>query len=206
MQAPKKSFRARQHLRKLLGSGGLWSSSAESKLEAVRELADAVRADYVRHKRKMLDPGLWVLAVYRYGRLAKTISWKPARVVADRCYYMASMAVTWTTGSHVPREVELGEATHFVHGLDVRIHPGTKIGNRVGIMHEVTIAATAGRRGAPTIGDDVFIGCGAKILGPVKIGAGAVVAANSLVVTNVPAGTTAVGVPAMIRRIQVKRD
>jgi serine O-acetyltransferase len=52
------------------------------------------------------------------------------------------------------------------------------------------------REGVPRIGNDVFIGAGAKILGPVTVGDGAIVAANSLVLTNVPPGATAVGVPA----------
>jgi serine O-acetyltransferase len=64
-------------------------------------------------------------------------------------------------------------------------------------MHDVTIGESD-RRGVPVIGDDVFIGAGAKVLGPIRIGHGARVAANSLVIADVPDGATAIGVPARI--------
>ena len=57
--------------------------------------------------------------------------------------------------------------------------------------------------GAPTIGNDVFIGAGAKIVGPIKIGDGAIIAPNSLVIADVPPGATAMGVPAKARKIQL---
>jgi len=72
------------------------------------------------------------------------------------------------------------------------------IGDRVGIMHDVTIGTNLERPGTPVIGNDVFIGTGARILGGVKIGDGARIAANSVVLTDVPAGATAIGVPARV--------
>jgi serine O-acetyltransferase len=80
----------------------------------------------------------------------------------------------------------------------VRIHPRTVIGERVGIMNDVTIGTANARDGFPVIGNDVFIGTGARILGPVKIGDGAVIAANTLVITDVPAGATIMGVPGRV--------
>jgi serine O-acetyltransferase len=92
----------------------------------------------------------------------------------------------------------VGEEFHLIHWGNTKIHPGVVIGNRVGIMHDVTLGTTMERPGVPRIGNDVFIGAGAKILGPVTIGDGAVVAANSLVLSDVPPGATAVGVPARV--------
>jgi serine O-acetyltransferase len=85
-----------------------------------------------------------------------------------------------------------------VHGWNIKIHPDSVIGARVGIMHDVTLGTNMERPGAPVIGDDVFIGAGARILGGVHIGNGARIAANSLVIGDVPAGATAVGVPARV--------
>ncbi|MDQ3440671.1 MAG: hypothetical protein M3478_10020, partial [Planctomycetota bacterium] len=65
------------------------------------------------------------------------------------------------------------------------------------VMHNVT-AGTNMTEGAPTIGNDVFIGCGAVILGDIKIGDGVRIAANSLVVSDVPSGAMAMGVPARV--------
>lgn len=166
----------------------------------VRDIIKALHADYKRHQSRWSNPSVWILAVYRYGQWAQTLP-QPARRVADRLYHAAMLGVQITTGSFIPREVEIGEALHLVHHFDIRIHPDVKIGNRVGIMHEVTIATTRNRRGAPVIGDDVFIGAGAKIVGPVKIGAGANIAPNSLVMASVPAGATAIGVPAKTLRV-----
>lgn len=101
------------------------------------------------------------------------------------------------TGVDLDRTTQVGEALHIVHGGMISIHPDAIIGDRVGIMHGVTLGTNMGP-GAPVIGDDVFIGCQASILGRVKIGNGARIAANSLVITDVPSGAVAIGVPARI--------
>lgn len=163
---------------------------------------DQVRADFKRHSGRLSNPAVWVLAVYRYGRWAKTLP-GPVRKVADRVYHAAHLGVQITTGTFIPREVELGKDPHLVHHFDIRIHPDVRIGDRVGLMHEVTIATTMHRRGVAVIGNDVFIGAGAKIIGPVKIGDRAIIAPNSLVVNDVPADSTAMGVPAKARRINM---
>ncbi|HJL22687.1 MAG TPA: serine acetyltransferase, partial [Polyangiaceae bacterium LLY-WYZ-15_(1-7)] len=106
------------------------------------------------------------------------------------------LGVELVTGTRLHRETRVGAAPHFIHGRNVRIHPDAVIGDRVGIMHDVTIGTRNDIEGAPIIEDDAFIGAGAKVLGPVRVGKGAIVAANSLVVTDVPPGATAMGVPA----------
>lgn len=162
-----------------------------------------LRRDFDRHERKLSNMAVWVLAVYRYGRWAKALP-QPLRWPADKVYHALHLGIQMATGSFIPREVEIGESPHLVHHFDIRIHPQTKIGDRVGIMHEVTMATTMHRLGAPTIGNDVFIGAGAKIIGPVKVGDGAIIAPNSLVISDVPPGATAMGVPAKALKIQVE--
>lgn len=170
---------------------------------AMKNMLNQIRADIKRHNGRLSNPSTWVLAVYRYGRWAQTLP-TPLRKVADKVYHAAHLGVQITTGSFLPREVELGKDPHLVHHFDIRIHPGVKIGDRVGIMHEVTIATTMHRRGVPTIGNDVFIGAGAKIVGPITIGDRAIIAPNSLVMNDVPADATAIGVPAKARRINME--
>jgi serine O-acetyltransferase len=92
--------------------------------------------------------------------------------------------------------VKVGEELHLIHGLNVSLAAGVELGDRVGIMHEVTIGPSSDRAGLPRIGNGVFIGVGATILGPVTIGDGAMISANSLVVSDIPAGGVAIGVPA----------
>ena len=97
---------------------------------------------------------------------------------------------------------DIGQNVGFFHnGLGVVIHKDAKIGEGSVLYQNVTIGGNgkAGdANGAPVIGNNVFIGAGAVILGPVTIGDGAKIGANSVVLQNVPAGCTAVGVPAKI--------
>ena len=102
-------------------------------------------------------------------------------------------------GIEIGRDVQLGPGVCFVHTIGTVVGGDTRIGARVRIMSNVTIG-TAKNNGYPVIGDDVSIGAGARILGPVSIGRGATIGANAVVLVDVPAGATAVGVPAVVRR------
>ena len=163
-------------------------------------MLNRLHADYVRHERRLLNPALWMLAVYRYGRWVDART-TPVRWIGGKVYGALNLALELATGSSVPREAKIGEKPHLVHYFDIRIHPNAVIGDRVGIMHDVTIGTSMSRHGAPKIGNDVFIATGAKILGPVTIGDGAVIAPNSVVLTDVPPGCTAIGVPARVLRL-----
>lgn len=141
----------------------------------------------------------WAIATYRLGNWFETLP-HPFRYLGGKVYGILLFWVELTTGIVLNREVRIGRDFHLVHSGNIKIHPGTVIGDRVGVMHDVTIGTTPERDGAPHIGNDVFIGAGAKILGPVEIGDRARIAANTLVISDVPADTTAIGVPAKILR------
>lgn len=102
--------------------------------------------------------------------------------------------------SKVPLECEIGEGTNFGHrGIAVVIHPQAVIGKRCEIGSCVTIGGRGkGAPGAPVIGDDVCISTGAKVLGGVRIGNNVTIGANAVVISDLPDGVTAVGVPARI--------
>jgi len=85
----------------------------------------------------------------------------------------------------------------------VVIHPAVRIGSRVLICHQVTIGGTGNSHSVPVIGNDVYIGAGAKILGPITIGDNCVIGANAVVVKSVPQRCVAAGVPARILRENV---
>lgn len=99
--------------------------------------------------------------------------------------------------SVLPPELEVGEGTHLGYGgLGVVIHAEAKIGRKCLIAQHVTIGGRSGATGAPTIGDGVMIAAGAKILGPIQIGHGAIVGANAVVLRDVAPGQVVGGVPA----------
>jgi serine O-acetyltransferase len=84
------------------------------------------------------------------------------------------------------------------NGIGIVIHPKVKIGKNVLICQQVTIGGTGYELSVPVIGDDVYIGAGAKILGPIEIGSNCVIGANAVVVKSVPSGCVVAGVPARI--------
>jgi serine O-acetyltransferase len=158
-------------------------------------MLEQLRGDYVRHGRSLRNRAVWALAVYRFGRWSLERRTAPARWVAGKVYGLAALLSEIVTGVTMDRTVRVGEGLHILHAATIFIHPDAVIGERCGIMHNVTIGTNMGSE-VPVIGDDVFIGCGASILGRVRVGDGARIAANSLVINDVPAGSFAVGVPA----------
>ena len=142
---------------------------------AKKGLIKSLREDSARYEDPWKDPAYWTMAVYRFGRWAMETR-APVKPMASKVYGGLRLALELVTHNTIHREAKIGEGFTLLHGGSVHIHPGS------------------------VIGDDVFIGAGAKILGPVRIGDGAVIAANSLVLADVPAGATAAGVPARILR------
>jgi serine O-acetyltransferase len=98
----------------------------------------------------------------------------------------------------IGRGAEFGPGLVLLHSTGVVIHGRVRGGSNVTIYHQVTIGAE--RRQSPTIGSDVLIGAGAKVIGAVVVGDGARIGANAVVVEDVPPHVTAVGVPARLVR------
>ena len=105
------------------------------------------------------------------------------------------------TGIEIHPGAKIGKGLFIDHGMGVVIGETAEIGDNGTIYHGVTLGGTGKDKGKrhPTIGNNVIIGCGAKILGPISIGDGAKLGANSVVLKNVPKGKTAVGIPAVIK-------
>lgn len=98
----------------------------------------------------------------------------------------------------IGRGAEFGPGFVLVHSTGVVINGQVRGGQHVYIEHQVTIGAE--RRQSPILGNHVFIGAGAKIVGAVHIGDEARIGANAVVVDDIPAGATAVGIPAKVVR------
>lgn len=99
-------------------------------------------------------------------------------------------------GCVIGRGADFGPEFVLVHSHGVVINTSVRGGARVFVEHQVTIGAERGA--SPVLGDDVFIGAGARILGGVRVGSRVKVGANAVVVSDVPDGVTVVGVPARV--------
>ena len=149
----------------------------------------------------MTDPGLWSLTVRRFGNWAANLPAHPLRWFGLKVYGSALLFVQATTGNLVNREITFGEDPNMTGSRNVIIHPDVQIGDRCRIASGVSVGTNERfKRGLAKIGNDVIIEDGVKILGPVTIGDRAIIRANSLVLTDVPAGAIAMGVPAKYTR------
>lgn len=165
---------------------------------ASKSLLKTLRDDYARHERRVTNPAFVALAVYRYGRWALSLSSPMARRVALRAYGGVNLVVANLTKVWIPPQVTIGEDFHIIHAEgSLSIHPDVVIGDRCGVMHNVTIGTNM-HRGAPRIGDDVFIGVNSTVLGRITIGDRVRIGANTAVTTNVPSDSIVMGSPARI--------
>jgi len=111
------------------------------------------------------------------------------------------------TGVEIHPAARIGSEFFIDHGAGVVIGETAEIGDRVTLYQGVTLGGTGFARGKrhPTVGDDVTIGSGAKLLGPVEVGHGAKVGANTVVISDVPPNSTVVGNPGHPVRVEGKR-
>jgi serine O-acetyltransferase len=112
-----------------------------------------------------------------------------------------------TTGVEIHPAAKIGDALFIDHGAGVVIGETAEIGHNVTLYQGVTLGGTGFARGKrhPTVDDDVVIGSGAKLLGPIHVGASAKIGANSVVIHDVPPNSTVVGNPGHPVRIEGRR-
>ena len=117
-----------------------------------------------------------------------------------------AMFARWLTGVEIHPGAHIGRRVFIDHGMGVVIGETAEIGDDCTLYHGVTLGGTSWQKGKrhPTLEAGVIIGAGAKVLGPITLGAGAKIGSNAVVVKDVPAGATAVGIPARI--IDAQRD
>ncbi len=134
-----------------------------------------------------------------YHQLAHWL-YKKKRFFLARC--ISQWSRCWT-GIEIHPGATIGRRFVIDHGMGIVIGETSEIGDDVLVYHGVTLGGTGKDSGKrhPTIGNNVLIGCGAKILGPFTVGDGARIAANSVVLSEVPDFATAVGIPAQIVKV-----
>ncbi|MBF0190272.1 MAG: serine O-acetyltransferase [Magnetococcales bacterium] len=135
-------------------------------------------------------PGLHAILGYR---LFHWLWLKKFRLLAR----FLSNLTRFLTGIEIHPAAKIGTRFFIDHGMGVVIGETTEIGDDVTLYHGVTLGGTSWKAGKrhPTLDNGVVVGAGAKILGPITIGANARVGSNAVVVSDVPADTTVVGIP-----------
>ncbi|NMP17369.1 MULTISPECIES: serine O-acetyltransferase [unclassified Thalassotalea] len=113
---------------------------------------------------------------------------------------IVSTLIRWVTGVEIHPGATIGRRFFIDHGMGIVIGETAEIGDDCTIYHGVTLGGTswdAGKR-HPTLGNNVVIGAGAKVLGPLSVGANARIGSNAVVVKDVPSGATVVGIPGRV--------
>jgi serine O-acetyltransferase len=162
----------------------------ETFLQDLRKKADWYESDSLL--RALLSDGTSAMALYRAMRFCQRSRLGPLAAILYRLNACIGHAV-------IGRGAEFGPGFVILHSIGIVINSSVRAGRNVVVEHGVTIGAEKGQ--SPTLGDEVFIGAGAKIIGPVRIGSRVKIGANAVVTKDVPDGATVVGVPARIVRL-----
>jgi serine O-acetyltransferase len=160
-----------------------------------------LREDLKNHGGTVFEQGFWAVAVHRFGNWRMSVRPRPLRLPFSLLYKFLEKWVEWTCGITLPYTVRLGRRVRIWHHGGMILH-ARSIGDDVQIRQNTTmgIASVDRHLDIPTIGDRVDIGCGACILGAVTVGDDCKIGANAVVLTDIPAGSTAVGMPAKVVR------
>lgn len=181
-------------------------------LAVVLLLASVVFADEIKATRER-DPAakstLEILLLYTglHAVMAHRVNhflWNKKIPILPRAL---SQLARFFTGIEIHPGARIGRGLFIDHGMGVVIGETSIVGDNVTLFQGVTLGGTGKETGKrhPTIGDNVVIGAGAKVLGNIEIGSNSYVGANAVVLKSVPANTTVVGVPGRITRQEGKR-
>ena len=159
-------------------------------IQAVRERDPAARSTL---EVLLCYPGIHALACHRFAHAIWRRDWKiPARFLSHIARFF--------TGIEIHPAAKLGPGLFIDHGMGVVIGETAEVGENVTLLQGVTLGGTSLKREKrhPTLGDNVVVGAGAKIIGAFKIGDGSRIGAGSVVVREVPTNSVVVGVPGRV--------
>lgn len=169
----------------------------KQEIQAVQERDPAARGAL---ETLLVSSGLHAILLHRPAHWLYEHHWYlPARLLSQFFRFL--------TGIEIHPGAKIGRGVLIDHGMGVVIGETAEVGDGCTIYQGVTLGGTGKDKGKrhPTLGKNVTVGCGAKILGPFQVGDGAKVAANAVLLESIPEDTTAVGVPAHVARVRGQR-
>lgn len=162
---------------------------------------DNIRQDLRAHGGQWGAQGFWVLVVYRFGRWRYGVRPAILRKLCSLIYRIWYKVIQIITGIDLPCEVSIGSNFVIDHFGGIVISGYAKFGDNCRIRTGVVVGLRhVDEPCAPVFGNNVDIGTGAKVLGPIAIGNNVVIGANAVVITDVPDNSIAVGIPAIIKQ------
>ena len=193
------------------GAGKLIAHEVKKNCRATRRLVDEIRYDIEAFRQR--DPAahsnLEIALLYSgfHARLAHRLAHKlylEGNTFSARAVSQLAKAVT---GIEIHPGATIGRGLVIDHGSGVVIGETAEIGDNCTLYQGVTLGGTGKDEGKrhPTLGNNVMVGAGAKVLGPMKIGDNTKIAAGAVVLEEVPANSTAVGIPAKVVRVGGQR-
>lgn len=147
----------------------------------------------------VFEQGVWATVLYRVSRALFLIDVPVLKILFRLVAFFLMKFSEYFLGAAVKPEADIGPGFYIGHTGLIRVHPKAKAGKNFSIGPGVILGEKGlGEGGAPSLGDNVYVGTGSKILGALKIGNNVKIGANAVVVKDIPDGATAVGVPAKI--------
>jgi len=159
-----------------------------------------IRSDLETYQGDWSCQGFWAMLVYRFGRWRYTIRPVLLRKPFSLVYKILFKMVQIITGIELPCEVPIGRNFRIDHFGCIIISGYASFGDNCIVRNNVTIGLkNLEEKAAPRIGNNVNIGAGAKLLGPITIGDNVDIGANAVVISSVPDNSIAVGIPAVVK-------
>ena len=148
-----------------------------------------IKEDFNAHGCDSSRPGFRAIAVHRFGEWALARTSRITRFFFRQIFWYLHRYVRNSYGIEIMRGAQIGRRVRFVHQGGIVIHLGSKIGDNCLIRHCVTLGARSRKhsKSAPTLKNNVEVGVGAVIIGDVIVGENAIIGANTVVATDVPA-------------------
>ena len=184
---------------------------ARKLISDAKDAAELVRADVesIRRRDPAAKSNIEVLALY--SGMHAVLAYRVAHKLYVTNHFLSARAISqvarWITGIEIHPGATIGRGLFIDHGMGVVIGETTVIGDDCTIYQGVTLGGTGKDTGKrhPTLGDNVMVGAGAKVLGNFTVGSGAKIAAGAVVLGPVPENATAVGIPAHVVRVEGKK-